>query len=35
MRTALPRITEAVENLKQRLQRTSDARKKPRLHMRS
>jgi transposase len=33
MRKALPVITEEVENLKQRLRRTYDARKKPRLQM--
>jgi putative transposase len=33
MRKALPVITEAVENLKQRLQREHDGRKKPRLQM--
>jgi transposase len=33
MRKALPVITETVENLKQRLQREHDGRKKPRLQM--
>jgi hypothetical protein len=33
MRTALPVITEAVEHLKQRLQRAYDGRQKPRLQM--
>lgn len=33
MRKALPVMTEAVENLKQRLQREHDGRKKPRLQM--
>jgi hypothetical protein len=33
MRKALPAITEAVENLKQRLQHEHDGRKKPRLQM--
>jgi hypothetical protein len=33
MRKALPVMTEDVENLKQRLQREHDGRKKPRLQM--
>jgi hypothetical protein len=33
MRKALPVMTEDAEHLKQRLQRTSDGRQKPRLQM--
>ncbi len=33
MRRAIPPITECVDDLKQRLQREQDRRKKPRLHM--